>query len=296
MGGTDAEAEVQILWPSDVKRQLIGKDSDAGKDWRQKEKGTAEDETVVSGERVISSILSHYRKKLKQQMDQCYSLVTAQFKLWTSVTAQLQLSTICKQRKIHPRDVRVGQSKRSEEEKREAQFWFIFLFVFLLLLSLPYVIWANQEGFCFIWDSHSGLICWKLLHILHRLEVHLPVLFWVSPTSLEGLGQLGSSSSLFSSVQFSRSVVSNSLWPHELQHARAPVHHQLPEFTQTHAHRVDDAIQPSHPLLPPSPPVPNPSQHRRLFQWVNSSHEVAKVLEFQLQHKSFQWTPRTDLL
>ena len=61
-----------------------------------------------------------------------------------------------------------------------------------------------------------------------------------------------------------------------------PVHHQLPEFTQTHVHQVSDAIQPSHPLSSPSPPAPNPSQHQGLFQWVNSSHEVAKVLEFQL--------------
>ena len=57
-----------------------------------------------------------------------------------------------------------------------------------------------------------------------------------------------------------------------------PVHHQLPEFTQTHVHRVGDAIQPSHPLSSPSPPAPNPSQHQSLFQWVSSSHEVAKVL------------------
>ena len=61
-----------------------------------------------------------------------------------------------------------------------------------------------------------------------------------------------------------------------------PVHHQLPEFTQTHVHRASDAIQPSHPLSSPSLPAPNPSQHQGLFQWVNSSHEVAKVLEFQL--------------
>ena len=66
-----------------------------------------------------------------------------------------------------------------------------------------------------------------------------------------------------------------------------PVHHQLPEFTQTHVHRVSDAIQPSHPLSSPSPPAPNPLQHQSLFQWVNSSHEVARVLEFQLlQHHS----------
>ena len=80
-----------------------------------------------------------------------------------------------------------------------------------------------------------------------------------------------------SSVQFSHSVTSNSLWPHEL-----PVHHQLPEFTQTHVHQVGDAIQPSHPLSSASPSAPNPSHHQSLFQWVNSSHEVAKVLEFQL--------------
>ena len=75
-----------------------------------------------------------------------------------------------------------------------------------------------------------------------------------------------------------------------------PVHHQLPEFTQTHVHWVGDAIQPSHPLSSPSPPAPNPSQHQSLFKWVSSSHQLAQVLEFQLQHQSFQWTPRTDLL
>ena len=75
-----------------------------------------------------------------------------------------------------------------------------------------------------------------------------------------------------------------------------PVHHQLPEFTQTHVHRVGDAIQPSHPRSSPSPPAPNPSQHQTLFQWVNSSHEVAKVLEFQLQHHSLQRNPMADLL
>ena len=61
-----------------------------------------------------------------------------------------------------------------------------------------------------------------------------------------------------------------------------PVHHQLPEFTQTHVHWVCDAIQPSHPGSSPSPPAPNPSQHQSLFQWVRSSHEVSKVLELQL--------------
>ena len=97
----------------------------------------------------------------------------------------------------------------------------------------------------------------------------------------------------FSSLQFSRSVLSD---PMNRSTPGLPVHHQLPEFTQTHAHRVGDAIQPSHSLSCPPPPAPNPSQHQGLFQWVNSSHEVAKVLEFQFQHQSFQWTPRTNLL
>ena len=75
-----------------------------------------------------------------------------------------------------------------------------------------------------------------------------------------------------------------------------PVHHQLPESTQTHVHWVCDAIQPSHPLSSPSPPAFNLAQHQCLFQWVSSLHQVARVLEFQLQHQSFQWTLRTDLL
>ena len=68
-----------------------------------------------------------------------------------------------------------------------------------------------------------------------------------------------------------------------------PVHHQLPEFTQTHAHWVSDAIQLSHPLSTPSPPAFNLSPNQGLFKWVSSLHQVAKVLEFQLQHQSFQW-------
>ena len=75
-----------------------------------------------------------------------------------------------------------------------------------------------------------------------------------------------------------------------------PVHHQLPEFTQTHVRWVSDAIQPFHPLFSPSPPTFDLSQHEGLFKWVNSSHQVAKVLEFQLQHQSFQWIFRTDFL
>ena len=74
-----------------------------------------------------------------------------------------------------------------------------------------------------------------------------------------------------------------------------PVPHQL-QFTQTHAHWVGDAIQPSHSLSSPSPPAFNISQHQGLFKWVSSLHQVAKVLEFQLQHQSLQWIFRIDFL
>ena len=74
-----------------------------------------------------------------------------------------------------------------------------------------------------------------------------------------------------------------------------PVHHQLPESTQTNVHCVCDAIQPSQPLPSPSPPALNLSQHQSLFKWVSPSHQVAKILVFQLHNQSFQWTPRTNL-
>ena len=83
----------------------------------------------------------------------------------------------------------------------------------------------------------------------------------------------------FSSVAQSCPTVCN---PMNRSMPGLPVHHHLPEFTQTHVHRVSDTIQPSHPLSSPFPPALNPSQHQSLFQLVNSSHEVAKVLEFQL--------------
>ena len=100
----------------------------------------------------------------------------------------------------------------------------------------------------------------------------------------------------FSSVQFRRSIVSDSLRPHEPQHARPPcpsptpgVHpNSCPSSWWCHTTILSSVV--------PFPPALKLSQRQSLFQWVSSSHEVAKILEFQLQHQSFQWTPRTDLL
>ena len=111
------------------------------------------------------------------------------------------------------------------------------------------------------------------------------------PLGLTGLISSQSSSVHFSPVAQSCPTLSD---PMDYSTPGFPVHHQLLEFTQTHVHWVGDAIQPSHSLSSPSPPAFNLSQHWGLFQWVSSSQEVAKVLEFQLQHQSFQWIFRTD--
>ena len=112
----------------------------------------------------------------------------------------------------------------------------------------------------------------------------------------ESLGLQGDQTS---SVQFS-SVTQSCLTlcdPMNPSTPGLPVHHQLLEFTKTHFHWVSDAIQPSHPLSSLSPPAINLSQHQGLFQWVSSLHQVAEVLDLQLQHQSFQdWFPLGDLL
>ena len=99
------------------------------------------------------------------------------------------------------------------------------------------------------------------------------------------------------SVQFSSVAQSCPTLCDPMNHSTPdlPVHHQLPEFTQIHVHRVSDAIQPSHPLSSPDPPAPNPSQHQSLFQWVNSLHEVAKYWSFSFSIIPFKeipgWSP-----
>ena len=101
---------------------------------------------------------------------------------------------------------------------------------------------------------------------------------WILPHSchLSGAQELFKPSVQFNSVAQSCPTLCD---PVNRSTPGLPVHHQLPEFTQTHVHWVRDTIQPSHPLSSPFPPAPNPSQHQSLFQWVNSSHEVAKIFK-----------------
>ena len=117
--------------------------------------------------------------------------------------------------------------------------------------------------------------------------------------SLEGNRNHGTTKEVLShSVQFSLVAQSCPTLCNPMNHSMPglPVHHQLPESTQTNVHWVGDAIQPSHPLSSPSPPTFNLSQHQGLFQWVSFLHQVAKVLELQPQHQSFHWVFRTDFL
>ena len=143
----------------------------------------------------------------------------------------------------------------------------------------PWLSNSKVKMFIFIWVS--SFCSQKKTTLLEKWRTHYCIL--VLPCS----------------VQFSHSVVSDSLRPHESQHTRPPwpglpVHHQLPEFIQTHVHWGRDAIQ---LLILCCPLLLLPLIPLSIREgWVNSSHQVAKVLEFQLQHQSFQWTPRTNLL
>ena len=122
---------------------------------------------------------------------------------------------------------------------------------------------------------------------------HIVFHFFCCFLCLELIPHFSSPSVQFSSVAQSCPILCD---PMDCSTPGLPVHYQLPELAQTHVHWVGDVIQPSHPLSSPSPPAFNLSQHQGFFQWVSSSHQVAKGLEFQLQHQSFQWIFRVDLL
>ena len=159
------------------------------------------------------------------------------------------------------------------------------------LITLRYRVYATLQSVHGVTKSQSSLATKQWQQVVYRkvYEKGSKCLTY----SLLTVFKLMSGILQFSSVAHSCLTLCN---PMNRSTPGLLVYYQLPEFTQTHVHWVGDAIQSSQPLLSPSPPAANPSQHLGLFQWVNSSHEVAKVLDFQLQHQSFQWTPRTDLL
>ena len=144
------------------------------------------------------------------------------------------------------------------------------------------------------WHYGKELTCQCRRFKRHRFDPWVGKILWgrkwqPAPVYLPGEshGQRSLVDHGLTSVQFSHLVVSDSLQPMDCSTPGLPVHHQLLELTQTHVSGVGDAIQPSHPLLSPSPAF-SLSQHQGLFQRVSYSHQVAEVLEFQLQHQSFQ--------
>ena len=142
--------------------------------------------------------------------------------------------------------------------------------VWVLWLTPSPLAWLHSASLsCFPFSESIIFIVFLAFHFILSAEV----------LTISFVGLYFSNSVQFSSVTQSCPTLCD---PMNRSTPGLPVHHQLPEFTQTHIHRVGDAIQLSHPLSSPSPPAPNRSQHQNLFQWVNSLHEVAKVLEFQL--------------
>ena len=163
----------------------------------------------------------------------------------------------------------------------------LYIWKFSVNILLKLTLENFEHYFASLWYEFNGVVVWTFLGIALLWDGNenrpFPVLctllsfpnllvYWVQHLN-----------TIIFSVQFSSVAQSCLTLCDPMIHSMPGlhVHHQLTEFTQTHVHRVSDAIQPSHPLSSPSPPVPNPSQHLSVFQWVNSSHEVAKVLEFQ---------------
>ena len=144
--------------------------------------------------------------------------------------------------------------------------------------------------------KESSFLHWSAVPHCHKSNICLFIGLFLYSLLLCHFVYSCTSITFSNSLQFSRSLCPTPCDPMNHSRPGLPVHHQLPEFTQIHVHWVGDAIQPSHPLSSPSPPALSLSQHQGLFKWVCSLHQVAKVLEFQLQHQAFQWKPRTDLL
>ena len=155
-------------------------------------------------------------------------------------------------------------------------FWRVFYHTWVLDFA---------ESFSWVhWDDHMVFIL-QFVNMVYHIDWSAYIEKSLHPWDKSHMIMIYDSSNvLLDSVQFSSVAQSCPTLcdPMNRSPPGLPVHHQLPEFTQTHVHRVSDAIQPSHPLSSPSPPAPNPSQHQGRSQWVNPSHEVAKVLEFQL--------------
>ena len=157
--------------------------------------------------------------------------------------------------------------------------------------------WSDWAAFC-IPHLLSPFICWwtfrlfpALFVVNYNAAVNMGVNIYLQDSDIISFGFINPEVGLLDD-----SVQSLSCDPMNWSTPGSPVHHQFLKLAQTHVHWVGDAIQPSHPLSSPSLPAFDLSQHQGLSQWVSSSHQVAKILEFQLQHHSLQWIFRADSL
>ena len=257
-----------VLWPPYVKSWFIGKDSDAGRNWAQEEKGMTEDEMAgwhhwLDGHESVWTLgvgdgpggLACCNLWGRKESDMTEPLIWSDL-IWSDWKVALSscLETICILCYIYPaQSLNLGISS----------------------------LWVQSHHCLLVCNSvveYIAIIC-KNLHVYSAVRFEM----WKSK-----------SKSKLSFISFQSCPTLCDLM--DCSTTGLPVHHQLLEFTQTHAHQVSDAIQPSHPLSSPSPPSLNFSQHQGLFKWVISSHPVAKILVFQLQHQSFQWIFTTDFL
>ena len=186
-----------------------------------------------------------------------------------------------------------SESEKPRPREEASTFWVpqatgeVWMYLGILLLSVPLEMpWVSSFITSFQGPGYGEVPTWPCADA-HFLVWKGQALTWLGSTHI------------YLSIHFFSSVAQSCptlCYPMNRSTPGLPVHHQLPESTQIHVRWVGDAIQLSHPLSSPSPPAFNLSQHQGLLKWVSSSHQVAKVLEFQLQHQSFQWIPRTDLL
>ena len=172
--------------------------------------------------------------------------------------------------------------------RKESWYDFNFKFVKTCFVKDCYMYIWEECMFCCCWMAFSLFLLGLVWYMVFKSPDSLLIICVDTVSTIE----YGVSSIQFISVQL-LSRIKTFCDPIDCSTPDFLVHHQIPELTQTHVHWVSDAIQPSHPLSSPSPPTFNLSQHQGLFQWVSSSHQMARVLEFQLQHQCFQWILKT---
>ena len=283
IGRIDVEAETPILWPPDVKNWLFWKHPDAGKDWRWEEKGTTEDNMVGWHHQLNAYDISSENWWWTGRPGMLQSMGSQRVgQDWVTELNWTPKGTLRASIVLTSHVIEAGKTSEPFGPKpphynrglQNLDSWQNLHSQFMteagkrpgvLNLIAPLAPFFPEIGFPYVKNKSSSIstdFIYKLISGNTTQKVHACT-WWK-----------------FSSVQSLSRV--RLCTPMNRSTPGLPVHHQLSEFTQTHVHRISDAIQPSHPLSSPPAPAPNTSQHQGLFQWVSSLHQVAKVLEILL--------------